>query len=170
MSATDQAKDFREAMSRLASGVSLITARSVTGVSHGMLATAVTSVSATPPILLACINRSATMLTDLQESGAFCVNFLGADHRGLADRFLSNEGRASRFNTDSWGTLVTGTPVLESSLASLDCRLAQSIDTGTHAVIFGSVVSVSVQKPEMDGPMIYFQRKYGGWIADPGKS
>ncbi|MFQ6755751.1 flavin reductase family protein [Cereibacter sphaeroides] len=160
MSAPDQAQEFREAMSRLASGVSLVTTRSLAGVPHGMLATAVTSVSAAPPMLLVCINRSATLLADLLEREAFCVNFLGAHHQDLAGRFFSAEGRAQRFQTGPWTELATGVPVLGDSLAALDCRLDRAVEAGTHSVLFGRVEAIRLSPPGEVQPMIHYLRQY----------
>lgn len=154
---------FKDAMSRLASGVSLLTTLGDGGAPLGMLATAVSSVSAEPPTILICINRRASMYGDLTKCGVFCANFLGVIHQDLALRFSSSTARESRFRNDRWETLSTGSPVLVNALASLDCRLDRLVDIGTHCVIFGRVVDTKTDFNGDQSPLTHFNRAYGGW-------
>lgn len=156
---------FRDAMRHLASGVSLITSRGPNGRRHGMLATAVSSVTADPPTILVCVNRNATMHDDLVESGSFCVNFLGQRHRELSQRFSSSEARSSRFDVDNWTTLTTGAPVLGDALSVLDCRLDSAVEVGTHSVLFGQVRGIRVAPPSSDKPLVYYDRQYGEFVG-----
>lgn len=153
---------FREAMSRLACGVSLITTRSAEGRPLGMLATAVSSVTADPPTLLVCINRSASIHAELRANGIFGVNFLGQRNHDLARRFASSEARESRFQTDDWRTAVTGAPLLGDALAVLDCRLDQVVEAGTHDVIFGRIEAIQLAPTVAESPLVYFGRSYSG--------
>lgn len=158
-------EEFRDAMRHLASGVSLITTRGRDGSRHGMLATSVSSVTADPPTILVCINRNATMHGDLIGSGSFCVNFLGQRHRDLSRRFSSSEARSSRFDSDRWTTLKTGAPVLEGALSVLDCHLQNTVEVGSHSVLFGEVRGISVAPPADDGPLLYYDRQYGEFVG-----
>ena len=80
----DIAEAYRGGMRQLAAGVCLITSADQQQ-PGGMIATAVTSVSAAPPTLLVCVNRNASMFELIQRSGHFCVNVLAADALGLVD-------------------------------------------------------------------------------------
>lgn len=154
------ADSFKEAMARLAGGVSLVTTRDGQGIPLGMVATAVTSVSAEPPTVLVCVNRSASLYSHLQEQGIFCVNFLAQDHRDLVTRFSSSTARASRFDGGGWMQLTTGAPVLEDALASLDCRLEGRVENGTHTVFLGQVLEAKAGAPRP--PLIHYNRGFGG--------
>ncbi|WP_247998053.1 flavin reductase family protein [Brucella tritici] len=157
----DLAGSFREAMSRLATGVTLITTCGSEGQALGMLATAVSSVTAAPPTILVCINRSARIHADLTASGVFCVNFLADNQREIADRFGSSEGRDRRFQIGDWQTDATGAPVLAGSVAALDCKLSEMVDIGTHSVIFGQVAAVRLAATTARStPLIYHARSY----------
>lgn len=156
---------FREAMRHLASGVSLITTRGLNGGRHGMLATAVSSVTADPPTLLICVNRNATMHDDLVASGHFCVNFLGQQHRELSRRFSSSDARQSRFEIGSWTSLKSGAPALEDALSVLDCALENAVEVGSHTVLFGRVQAVRTAPPQVDRPLLYYDRKYGAFVG-----
>ncbi len=80
--------DFKLGMRRLAAGVSLITTVH-DGVRHGLVATAVNSVTADPPTLLVCINKSASAHDHVDQAGVLCVNILAHEHEAVAARFSS---------------------------------------------------------------------------------
>jgi flavin reductase (NADH)/flavin reductase len=159
------ADGFRAAMRFLASGVSLITTRRPDGVAQGMLATAVSSVTADPPTILICVNRSATMHDDLVASGNVCVNLLGQQHLALSKRFSSSEARESRFEVGNWTRLRTDAPVLENALSALDCSVDKTIDAGSHTIILGKVLAVRVDPSAADEPLVYYDRQYGRWAS-----
>lgn len=150
---------FVEGMSRLAAGVSLVTTIGEDGAPLGMLATAVTSVSADPPTLLVCVNQSATMHADLIRSGTFCVNVLGEANAEIARRFSSGTDRAARFATGDWRRVGRGAPVLADSLVSFNCRIETTVQGGTHTVVIGRVVDLATP-PVTGGPLVYFGRGY----------
>lgn len=161
-SGTDQ---FRNALRYLASGVSLITTTGPDGRWQGMVATAVTSVTAEPPTILVCLNRTVTMHGDLITSRKFCVNVLGQGHIELSRRFSSAEARGSRFDTGEWTTLNTGAPVLDDALSALDCRLENVVEVGSHSVLFGKVMEIKVTSLPGDRPLLYYDRQYGGFAS-----
>lgn len=139
------AADFRVAMRELAAGVTIITAGREHG-RRGLTATAVCSVSADPPTLLVCINRSAEGHAAITESGSFCVNVIAVEHQRLAERFAGRDGArgAERFEHGEWRALATGAPVLADAIAAFDCKLVQAIDAGTHTVFIGAVTATTV--------------------------
>ena len=130
---------YREAMRELASGVCLITigrgdAR------NGLTATSVSSLSAEPPCLVVCVNRSASSFPLLAAAGSFGVNVLAADQRELAERFAGRTGAsgADRFSTGLWDESGDA-PLLEDSAAAFECRVAEIFERNTHAIIVGQV-------------------------------
>jgi flavin reductase (DIM6/NTAB) family NADH-FMN oxidoreductase RutF len=136
---------FRAAMRELAAGVTIVT--SGEGVNRrGLTATAVCSLSADPPTLLACINRDAECHRAILDHGMFCVNVLGAGGEGLAARFAGRDGvrGVDRFLRGSWSALATGAPVLEDAVASFDCSLREVLDGGTHSIVIGQVEALAV--------------------------
>ncbi len=149
---------FKMAMRRLAGGVCLVTGMEG-GVRLGLVATAVTSFTADPPTLIACINRSASAHDGIVRAGSFCVNVLAEQDGDLARRFSSSELRASRFDDDRWTVLETGSPVLTGALASFDCTVAERLAYGTHTLFVGQVAAVAVG----DGsprPLVYLDGQY----------
>jgi flavin reductase (DIM6/NTAB) family NADH-FMN oxidoreductase RutF len=116
------ADKFKAGMRKFASGVTLITS-SNEGTRAGLVATAVSSVSTTPPTLLICVNRSASAHDVIDKSGSFAVNVLSANDLHLIEVFSRSALRDQRFKVGDWGTLVTGAPVLASAMASFDCEV-----------------------------------------------
>src|SRR5579872_2077682 len=117
------AEAFRSGMRHLAAHVCLITTSAPGGDRLGLTATAVCSVSADPPTLLCCVNRQIAPFAAIRESGIFAVNVLGVEDRELAERFASEIQGEERFDIGAWTAMSTGAPVLESALATFDCRL-----------------------------------------------
>lgn len=158
------ADSFKLGMRRLAAGVCLITTRCGDGSRRGMTATAVCSVSAAPPTLLCCINRSNSTYEALCASGVFAVNVLSLDNRSLADLFASPVPAEEKFAAGLWHEGVTGAPMLESGLAVFDCRVSQTADGGTHGIVFGEIQTVTVRTVAAK-PLLYAHGAYGGFAS-----
>ena len=151
---------FIQGMRQLAAGVTLITAQHE-GQRAGMTATAVCSLSADPPQLLACINRQAETYRIVQNSGAFAVNVLASHQHGLAEAFAGAVGIYGdrRFDLADWSVLKTGSPVLAPCLATFDCRLVEAVPAATHSIFIGRVEAVAL---ELDlQPLVYAGGDYG---------
>lgn len=137
------ADQFRIGMRCLAGAVNIITAVHA-GQRYGMTATAVCSATADPPTVLVCVNRHAATHAAIARSGAFCVNVLRAEDAGLANAFSGSQTGDARFRTREWTRVASGSPALAGALASFDCRVAQSLDHGTHTVFLGEVLGLAV--------------------------
>ncbi|MFC4666950.1 flavin reductase family protein [Seohaeicola nanhaiensis] len=137
------ARDYVDAIAQHVSSVCVITA-TLDGQRYGLTATAVSSVSADPPRLLVCINKSGTSHDKILAAGHFCVNVL-AEHQDVVAMIFAGMGgtRENRFDTGDWTTLKTGAPVLAGAAAVFDCTLGETSDQSTHTVLFGDVVATS---------------------------
>ncbi len=155
--------DFKEGMRRLAAGVTIVTT-AVGGRRNGLTATAVCSLSAEPPMLLACVNREAGAHDPTLLSRVFCVNVLAERHLDLAAQFSSSARVAERFTTGAWGTLATGAPVLTDALASFDCLLGQTLKADTHTVLVGRVQSVRSDPDQ--APLLYAGGAFGTFTSE----
>ena len=145
---------FKKGMRYLAGGVTLITT-CCEGLRGGLTATAVCSVSAAPPQLLVCVNKTASAHDPIGKSGVFAVNVLSTKHIALALRFSGQDGvdGDARFeDKGNWRTLTTGSPVLGDALVTFDCELVNRVDVGTHTIYIGHIVDVAVSE---GSPLIY---------------
>jgi flavin reductase (DIM6/NTAB) family NADH-FMN oxidoreductase RutF len=161
--------DFRAGMRRLAAGVCLITTAAdsdsaATGDWGGMTATAVCSVSADPPTLLCCINRTAATYAAIRANGRFGVNVLSVLDQHLADHFASRRTPVEKFAEGLWTCAPDGAPLLESAMAAFDCRVAQAAELGTRGVVFGEIHTVRVRKSDTK-PLLYAHGAYGGFAS-----
>ncbi|MDQ0350073.1 flavin reductase [Ancylobacter vacuolatus] len=136
---------YREAMSRLVAAVHVITTHGPDG-RAGFTATAVASVSDSPPTLLVCLNRRIRSAPAFRQSGRFAVNMLGADQQSVAESFGGRgglEGEA-RFGVGHWHEGALGLPCLTGAIAVFQCRMVELRTIATHDVLVGRVEAVAL--------------------------
>jgi flavin reductase len=150
-------QDFRDAMARLGSAVNIITTDGPAG-RAGFTASAVCSVTDTPPTLLVCLNRSASVYSVFKQNLTLCVNTLAAEHESLSNLFGGKTPMDMRFSAARWSTLATGAPILHGAVASFDCRISQIVSVGTHDILFCQAVALA-RNDESHG-LAYFDRRY----------
>jgi flavin reductase len=150
---------YREAMARLGAAVNVI-ATDGPGGRAGFTASAVCSVTDTPPTLLICANRSNDSYPALKANGVVCVNTLTAGQEELSAVFagLTSHAVEQRFEVGIWSTLVTGAPLLQDAAVAFDCRIDKAVEVGTHDVFFCVVEAVQVGLAH-EG-LIYYARAY----------
>lgn len=148
--------DFKRAMRALTSAVSIIST-SHDGQRFGMTATAVTSVSITPPSLLVCVNQAASLHAPLLASRRFCVNILQAWQSPLAQVFGSAAIR-DRFTHGAWLCDDRALPYLADAQTNVFCDVDGVHAYGTHTVVIGRVYGVGVHAPIH--PLLYQDGRY----------
>lgn len=148
---------FRAAMRRLAATVNVITvwdgAKPL-----GMTATAVSSLSADPPSVLFCINRSASMHAALSCAPMFCVNVLHREQEDVAKTFSDSALRDVRFATGAWIQPEDEPPYLRKAQAVILCERIRSTSFETHDIFIGRVRDVHFRQ-EVD-PLIYIDGRF----------
>jgi flavin reductase ActVB len=147
--------EFRSALSRFASGVTVVTTKDNTGKLHGITVSAFSSVSLDPPLVLVCIEKSAGSHHVFQQSGVFVVNILSSEQKNISERFASQV--AERFAGIDMTLNIDGIPILSNCLAILECRVKVTADGGDHSVFIAEVETASVQDGD---PLIYFRADY----------
>ncbi len=151
--------DFREAMSRLGAAVHIITTAGDAG-ECGLTASAVCSVTDTPPTVLVCLNRSSETNKVFKHNSVFCINTLTSDQQNLSNSFAGFKGQtmAERFAEAEWEYLQTGAPALKSALVTLDCTVTSVAEVGTHSVLFGEIQKIRFG--DSRPALMYFKRSY----------
>lgn len=149
---------FRDAMGRLAAGVSVVTSIDAEGDPYGLTATAVCSVSLDPPMVLVCIATSSTTHDVVEASERFAINFLGREQADLARRFSTSD--ADKFGGVAWRGGSTGCPVIPGALAACECELDRSVAAGDHTVFLGRVVTVRLEDGPPGEPLVYYRGQY----------
>lgn len=148
---------FRDAMSRLGAAVNIITTDGPAG-QAGFTASAVCSVTDTPPTLLVCLNRSASVWPVFRDNGYLCVNTLAAGHEDLSTLFGGKTPMADRFTAARWHRLTSGSPLLDGALVSFDCKITQVVSVGTHDILFCAVLAL--ERNEEPLGLAWFDRGY----------
>jgi flavin reductase (DIM6/NTAB) family NADH-FMN oxidoreductase RutF len=149
------ATEFRSALRHFPAGVTVVTTRDAAGGPSGLTASAFTSVSLDPPLVLVCVDHAATAYPDLQTHGRFAVNLLGKSQEHLARRFALSGG--DKFAGVACRPGRTGLPVLDDVVAVLECRIVHRYEGGDHTIFVGQVEDVAVHG---GSPLIYFQGGY----------
>jgi flavin reductase (DIM6/NTAB) family NADH-FMN oxidoreductase RutF len=148
-------KAFKAAMSRWATGVTVITTRSPSGELAGFTASSFSSLSLDPPLVLFCLGDSSVSLPAFQAADGFAVHILAEDQKDLAARFAQQGG--DKFHDLDFREGNRSVPLLEGGLACLECRKVQVYSGGDHRVFLGEVESVHTS----DGaPLVYFRGEY----------
>jgi len=151
-------ESFKAGMQLLAATVTVVTAEHE-GTRAGMAATAVSSLTADPPSLLICTNRTSRTYGFIMDSRKFAVNLIPDDLSEVVNAFASKGDKEEQFlRAGSWGESQSGVPILRDALASFVCRVDNWANTKTHAVFFGLVDEVRTN-PEKS-PLIYVQRGF----------
>jgi flavin reductase (DIM6/NTAB) family NADH-FMN oxidoreductase RutF len=150
------ASQFRTALSRFASGVTVVTTRDAAGQPHGITVSAFSSLSLSPPLVLVCIDRGAYIYDAFQASGVFVVNVLAADQEELSRLFASRE--PNKFAGLGYTEGLDGAPVLNHALATIECRLRHTYEGGDHTIFVGEVEHANVR--EDTTPLLYYRGGY----------
>jgi flavin reductase (DIM6/NTAB) family NADH-FMN oxidoreductase RutF len=152
--------EFRDALGRFASGVTVITVETAHAEVHGMTANAFCSVSLRPPLVLVCIDHLAETYLHIRERRQFGVSVLKAEQEALSEFFADPErdhDAAYRLGI-RYRPMRSGTPVLQDALANLDCSVVHDYEGGDHTIFVGEVREVIVAE---GAPLLYFRGRYG---------
>ena len=153
------AAEFRDAIGHFATGVTIVTSIGADGEPVGTTASAVTSLSLDPPLVLVCFDRASLTLHAVRTHGAFVVNVLAAPQRHLSANF------ARRGLTAAWDEVrhrpgPTGSHRLEGVLAALECTVEDSIPGGDHEIVGGRVHAIETDGKDA-APLLYWRGAYG---------
>jgi flavin reductase (DIM6/NTAB) family NADH-FMN oxidoreductase RutF len=151
---------FRSVLGRFPSGVTVVTVRDDQHYDHGMTVSAFCSLSLEPPLVLICIEKSAS-LHDVLAAGntaaRFAVNILEAGQEEIARRF--SEEYPNRFEGVGFTRGTTGAPIIEDSLAVIECELQSRHPAGDHTIVIGAVIASATRE---GSPLLYYR---GGYAA-----
>lgn len=152
------ARRFRDVLGTFASGITVITTIS-NGEPIGMTCQSFSSVSLDPPLVLFVPAKSSRAWPLIQRSGRFCVNVLAADQEHVSAQ-MATKG-ADKFAGIAWSPAeATGSPVIDGSLAHLDCTIHKVHESGDHYVVIGRVEHLETSGENAEGPLLYFRGSY----------
>lgn len=146
-------KEFRNAMGRFATGVTVITASDGTE-NYGMTANAFMSVSLEPKLITISIDNKANILDKIKLSNQFAVSFLSEEQQDISMHFAGQKQKEEPIDFDE----IEGVPAIRGSLASVVCDVDQSIIVGDHTIYIGKVLDLKLSDGQ---PLAFFCGKYG---------
>ena len=148
---------FRKAMGSFATGVTVITTRSVVGKPWGFTVNSFTSVSLNPPLVLFCVGNGGESFANVDSSDFFAVNYLAEDQEAISRQFAAR-GVTDRFAGVAYREGLHGTPLIEGTLGSVECRKVASHLAGDHVVVVCEVLEAELHEGP---PLLFFRSGYG---------
>ena len=152
-------EDFRSALSRFASGVTIVTTKGSDGQNRGLTVSSFCSLSLNPPLILVCIDQQATIHDHLTEGRFFAVHILNEEQEALSRRFAAKD--PDRFAGLAYKESIEGTPLLDDVLACLECRIVAAYEGGDHTIFIGEVETAVIRDRK---PLLYYRGGYGNLL------
>jgi flavin reductase (DIM6/NTAB) family NADH-FMN oxidoreductase RutF len=152
---TPDARSFRDALGRFATGVALVTA-APDGEPAGLIVNSLASVSLEPPLLSFCPSRNSITWSRMRRAERFGVNVLGRQHERFAIR--ATPAGADRFAAVDWELAPSGVPLLADALATLECEIVAEHPAGDHWIVVGRVEDLRISP--IDDPLVFFAGAY----------
>ena len=160
------ASSMKEVLSSFCTGVAVITATTDEGRPVGMAVQSFSSVSLDPPLICFCPAHSSSSWPQIRRARRFAVNILGADQERLCRQFAVTGG--DKFAGVHWRPGLNGAPLLDGSLAWIECDLAGVLPGGDHAIALGHVTSLVASRTTE--PLLYYRRSYGRLRSSSSRS
>ena len=154
---------FRQVLGQFCTGITIITTMH-DGEPSGFACPSCAALSLDPPLVLFCPTKLSRSWQAIEASGRFCVNILTEAQREVCARFGSRE--PDKFAGVDWHESPLGSPVLDGSLAHIDCTVASVHDGGDHFVVFGAVNSLSELHNVKPRPLLFYRGEYTGIEPD----
>lgn len=145
---------FRQVLGHFASGVTVVTTEHA-GQLYGMTVSSFASLSLNPPLVLICIDKALPTHDALQEAQHFAINILSKQQEHLSRRFATRE--LDKFQGVAYTLGQLSAPLLDGTLAVIECRLHASYPGGDHTIFVGEVIDAQVGEGV---PLLYYRRGY----------
>ena len=147
--------EYRKTIGLFTTGVTVLASGSGDAL-RAMTASAVTSVSLEPMLLLTCVHKDASLAERLLEGAGFSVNILESGQRSLSNYFAGmDQDNPPYFRFEE----AHGLPRLAGSVGSIFCRQYRLDDGGDHWIAIGEVLGL-IRNPAADDPLLYFKGSY----------
>jgi flavin reductase (DIM6/NTAB) family NADH-FMN oxidoreductase RutF len=152
--------DYRRVMSRFATGVTVVTTR-LDSLEHAITISSFASVSLDPTLVLFCVEKRARFHEAVLAAKAWAVSVLPASDEHVS-RWFATHGRPDTDQVAGFRVSpgpVTGAPLFDDAIATLECRTWATYDGGDHTIVVGEVLAVD--SPELAAPpLLYYQGQY----------
>jgi flavin reductase (DIM6/NTAB) family NADH-FMN oxidoreductase RutF len=154
---------FKQALSRFATGVTVITTQQLgepnpADWGHqfvGLTASSFNSVSLTPPLVVWSLGLTSRTVPSFQKCSHYVINVLSDTQLNLCQQFAYGQG--NRFENVDMALGSTGLPIFKNALAWFECRNRSQYPEGDHIIFVGEVVQFGFSE---GSPLIYQQGEF----------
>ncbi len=151
-----KSREFRDLMGHFCTGVTIVTG-CLEGAPWGFTAQSFVALSLEPELIAVCPANSSDSWPSIARSHAFCVNFLKDTQADLSGRFAQTG--TDKFDGIAWCAKATGSPVLGSSIAYVDCSLVREVEAGDHSIAIGKVEELGLIDSDAS-PLLFYRGAY----------
>ncbi|MFD5654872.1 flavin reductase family protein [Streptomyces sp. NPDC127039] len=151
---------LRNVLGRFATGVVAVAATDpADGTRAGLVANSFCSVSLEPALVSFCVAHTSSSWPRIRAAGLLGISILGAGQKEAANRLAASG--TDKFRGLPWTRSPDGTPVLEGSLAWLECSVEAEHPAGDHTIV---VTRVRALDATADGePLLFYRGAFGGF-------
>ncbi|NKX89058.1 3-hydroxy-9,10-secoandrosta-1,3,5(10)-triene-9,17-dione monooxygenase reductase subunit [Nocardia coubleae] len=158
-------RQFRNVLGQFCTGITVITALDPDGAPIGFACQSFAALSLDPPLVLFCPTKGSRSWAAIEAAGKFCVNVLAEEQQPTCARFGSRE--PDKFAGVPWHTSDLGVPVLDGSLATIECTVDSVVDGGDHYIVIGCVQALTESESTTNGrPLLFYRGQYTGIEPD----
>lgn len=156
-------RTFRSVLGQFCTGITVITTMH-DDTPVGFACQSFAALSLEPPLVLFCPTKVSLSWQAIEVTGRFCVNVLHEKQKDTSARFGSKH--PDKFAGIDWHPSPLGSPIIDGSLAHIDCTVASVHDGGDHIVVLGRVASLSEVPKRKPRPLLFYRGEYTGIEPD----
>jgi len=155
-------RQFRNSLSRFATGVTIVTCLGADGAPHGVTVNSFSSVSLDPPLVLFSLDLQTRSLPSFRAAAGYSIIVLAADQSGLSQQFAGTG--AEKWDNVNWHAGETGAPDFGGSVASLDCLPEAAYEAGDHVIFVVRVAHCEIDEGKT--PLLFYAGGYRSLADD----
>jgi len=148
-------REFRNALGRFATGITVITTRTPDGTNEGLTANSFSALSLDPPLVLWSLVNKSPSREGFLASGHFVINVLSSHQRHISNQFAA--AAEDKFDGIDWHPGLGDCPILDDHLAVFECNIEKTVDGGDHLLFIGRVQRSDYRE---GNPLIFNGGKY----------
>jgi 3-hydroxy-9,10-secoandrosta-1,3,5(10)-triene-9,17-dione monooxygenase reductase component len=151
------ARAFRNVLGQFCTGITVVTTFDGDHDPVGFACQSFAALSLDPPMVLFCPTKGSRTWATIEQSGRFCVNVLAEEQQSVCARFGSRE--PDKFAGIDWHTSELDLPILDNSLATIECVVSSVVDGGDHYIVIGRVLALS-ESTDSGRPLLFYRGQY----------
>lgn len=150
--------EFRNALGNFATGVCIIGAQPEGENPFGMTVNSFSSVSLDPPLVLWSLQNNSDCFAAFERTEMFSVNVLSQAQQELSNACAKKGNHALAEQDYHFGP--AGTPIVNQSACSFECKVWARYPGGDHVIIVGEVLSMEADEDACKTPLLFHRGKY----------